>query len=429
MIETARDRGGLRRLWRGDTGAALILGGATLLGPIGGFFANAVYARTLGAEGRGQLAAVISALVVCEALLAFGFPDVLARRIAKRSISGRALRYSMVLALLGSLLPAVLVGVWANSRGFGIAACVAASVVVPVTSLAALGRGVLTGRRAFTRLSMMLLLAGVVRIASPLILIFYHTKSPDVALVLVSLSSLVAAIPILLARPFSRPPWAGAQGGFRRLATEALSLWPANLAWALNNRLDQLILAFLISAESLGLYAVCVAVAEVPIVLASGLRQVVLVQVSESRSTRRIFRLSYGAIICGLLGSVCAMTVGPQLLSFVFGSEFGYVANVLAILLVASGLIVASGLLNTTLIAMGSGRLTVLSQGAGLAISAGALFVVIPLGGGIVGAACVNVATYSIVYIIAYKILRRKLLPRNPIREETSISRERKNCV
>lgn len=43
------------------------LGAATLLGPIGDSAANTVYAQTFGPDGRGDRAAIISALAVCGA--------------------------------------------------------------------------------------------------------------------------------------------------------------------------------------------------------------------------------------------------------------------------------------------------------------------------------------------------------------------------
>src|SRR5690349_11589049 len=69
-----------------DGRRSIELGLASALAPLGGFVANIVIARTLGASGRGELAAIVAALGVCEAVLAFGLPDILARHIAKGSI-------------------------------------------------------------------------------------------------------------------------------------------------------------------------------------------------------------------------------------------------------------------------------------------------------------------------------------------------------
>src|SRR5882762_8344476 len=55
----------------GDARMATELGLASLLLPLGSFAANVVFARTLGASGRGDLAAVIAALAVCEGVLVF----------------------------------------------------------------------------------------------------------------------------------------------------------------------------------------------------------------------------------------------------------------------------------------------------------------------------------------------------------------------
>ena len=390
----------------GDNRAAIVLGLATLLGPLGGFLANLVYARTLGPSGRGELAAVVAALALCEVVLVFGFPDVLTRHVARKMLSGYSFRSTMRVAMLGSLLPGAMVVWWAHSRGFGWTSSIAAGVVVPIASLASMGRGILAGHRSFGRLAYTLLAGGIVRIVAPLILILADTDSPDLALILVAASTMIASVPVFLSRPFRWPEWDSTYR-FRSVAREALSLWPASLAWSLNSRLDQILLAVLVTSYELGLYAVCVAMAELPVALASGVRQVILVRVSESGSLGRVYQASILAIIIGAICAVFSWWLGGAALGWVFGPDFASVANVLAILLIASSLIIASGFVNTVLIAFGLGRLTVISQGVGLIFSVALLLIVVPKGGGILGAAFVNLITYFGVFVVSSVILYR----------------------
>ena len=68
----------------GTRKTALKLGLAGVLGPIGGFTSNIIYARTIGPSGRGDLAAVLAAVAVSEVVLAFGLPDILTRHVTAR---------------------------------------------------------------------------------------------------------------------------------------------------------------------------------------------------------------------------------------------------------------------------------------------------------------------------------------------------------
>lgn len=395
-----------RRLSDPDSRTAFLIGAATLLGPLGGFAANIVYARTLGPDGRGDLAAVIAALAVCEAVLVFGLPDVLTRLHARRAVSGQVLRVVLAVGLLGSIIPALVIALWAWDRGFGPAAVLSAAAVVPVATLASIGRGILSGRRLFKRLIACLVVGGAARILAPIVLLLADQDDPDLALLLVAASTIAASIPVFLARPFRGVVVAGAPR-FREVAREALSIWPANMAWSLNARLDQLVLAVLVAPAQLGLYAVCVTLAELPVVMAAGLRQIVLVRVSEHGAVGAVLKLSYGVIGMGLTGAALAWAIGNSVLGWIFGPDFSSLREVLSALMVTSAFVISSGLLNSTLIARGMGKLTVISQTVGLVMSAGLLFVVIPLGGGIVGAALVSVATYAGVYLVALLLVKR----------------------
>ena len=141
--------------------------------------------------------------------------------------------------------------------------------------------------------------------------------------------------------------------------------------------------------------------------MAAGLRQIVLVRVSEHGAVGAVLKLSYGVIGMGLTGAALAWAIGNSVLGWIFGPDFSSLREVLSALMVTSAFVISSGLLNSTLIARGMGKLTVISQTVGLVMSAGLLFVVIPLGGGIVGAALVSVATYAGVYLVALLLVKR----------------------
>ncbi|MBD8608526.1 hypothetical protein IFT73_16850 [Aeromicrobium sp. CFBP 8757] len=151
-----------------------MLGAADLLGPLGGFAASIVHARTLGPSGRGDLAAVVAALAVCEAVLVFGIPDVMTRHVARVRMFTRSFTGMLIVCLLGSTIPAVLVWWWAVDRVLSAAAAGIAAAVGPTATVAALRRRILAGRRAFRRLVVVLMAGGVIRPIAPaaLLLLF-----------------------------------------------------------------------------------------------------------------------------------------------------------------------------------------------------------------------------------------------------------------
>lgn len=389
-----------------DSRDAALLGLANLLGPIGGFAANIAYARTLGPAGRGDLAAVVAALAVCEAVLVFGFADVLTRHVAARAVPTGALRRVVTLCVVASIVPGLLVGWLAVDRGFGVVAVLAVVTLVPLATVAALGRGVLAGRRAFGRLAVSLSLGGVARISAPVILFAVGSERGDLALMLIAVSTAVAAAPVLVARPFADPGHAFARR-FRSLATEALGIWPAAMAWSLNARLDQLLLVALVSPSALGKYAVCVTMAELPIVLSSGLRQVILVRASEAGTAGRVLRLVLPILAAGALAAGGALLLGESVMTWLFGEEFADTSKVLAALLMSSAFTISAGLLNSSLIAVGRGRWTLLSQSTGLGLTVLLLVTFIPNGGGIGAAGLIKVVTAASVFLVALLLVRR----------------------
>lgn len=395
------------RFAKGSDGrSAVVLGLATLLGPLGGFVANIVYARTLGPSGRGDLAAVVAAIAICEVVLVFGFTDVLTRHMATRSMPAGALRKVALLGIVASLLPGLLVGMFASRHGFEATASVAAALVVPLATVASLGRGVLAGRRAFGWLAAALTCGGIARVLSPVILILVDSDEPDLALVLIVASTAIAAVPVRLTRTF-RDPGHGAQLRFRSLAAQALGIWPASLSWSLNSRLDQLVLAAMLPAAELGRYAVCVTLAELPVVLAAGARQIVLVRTAEAGTARKVIGLTRLVLIAGMMVGATALVISDPVMVWVFGASFGGTSVVLACLLLSSAFVISSGLINSSLIALGRGSWTIASQCTGLVVSVTLLFTIIPNGGGIVAAGLISVATYAAVYLASMLLLFR----------------------
>ena len=389
----------------GDARMATELGFASLLVPVGSFVANIVFARTLGASGRGDLAAIIAALAVCEALLAFGLPDILARHIAKGSLPTGVQRTLARAAVAASLIPGVLLCLYCHSRHFSWPVAGVAGLVVPLQTATAVARGVLVGRRAFRRLTSSWILSGALRLVAPVVLILVKNPNENLALILVLGWIVAPAVPIFAGRPF-----AGRLSSIRdawQILRESLGVWPLYLAWQLNARLDQLVLAVFVSAGDLGRYAVCVGIAEVPSFLASGPRQVVLARVAKSHAVSGVARITPAILVTGVMSGALSAYFAAPLLAAVFGPEFRSTSLVLGILLAATGFDIAAGLLNSCLIAVGRGRSATMNQLVALSVTLLVLPIAILLGGGISSAAAVRLVGSACAYLLALSRLRR----------------------
>jgi O-antigen/teichoic acid export membrane protein len=171
--------------------------------------------------------------------------------------------------------------------------------------------------------------------------------------------------------------------------------------------LDQLVLAAFVSPASLGVYAVCVGIAQAPAALASGPRQVLLARAAKSQNLDEIPKVAHAIIVIAVVtGLVAGYWSGP-LLSAIFGSEFGGAAIVLGILVAATGFDIALGLLSTGLIAVGRIKSAAINQSVGLLLTAIVLPIVVASGGGILSAAIIRLVSSAAACAFARVNVRR----------------------
>jgi O-antigen/teichoic acid export membrane protein len=387
------------RFRSGDARMSVELGLASMLNPLGGFVANIIFARTLGASGRGDLAAIVAALSVCEAVLVFGLPDILARHIAKGSMPAGTQRTLASAAIAASVLPGALVTIYCHSWHFSWLVAVAAGLIVPFTTATVIARGVLLGRQAYRKLTWSLIFGGVFRLLTPLALLLVETPTENLGLLVILSWSIAAAVPIFACRPFS-----GRAATTRKvmpILRESLIYWPVQMAWLLHARLDQLILAAVVLPADLGRYAVCVGIAEAPSFLASGPRQVLLARAAKTHSLREIPKVAQTLLVIVVVSGIASGFFAGPVLTAVFGAEFGGTSWVLGLLLAATGFDIALGLLGAGLVAVGRLRSAAISQTAGLLITVIFLPVALSFGAGIVAAAAIRFAASFCACLLA----------------------------
>ncbi|WP_071947538.1 oligosaccharide flippase family protein [Mycolicibacterium pallens] len=382
-----------------DARLSIELGLATALGPLGGFVSNIVIARTLGASGRGELAAIVAALAVCEAVLAFGLPDIVARYIAKGIIPPGSQRTLAVGAVAASIIPGVVVALYCHSWSFSWPISIGAALLVPWTTATVIGRGVVLGHHAYRKLTASQLVGGIFRLLAPLTLILVDDPTENMGLAVVLSYIVAASIPIFWYRPF-----AGRAAPVRQvipLLRESLIVWPVYAAWPIYMYLDQLVLSAVVSPADLGRYAVCAGIAQAPAALASGPRQILLARAAKSQNLDEIPTIAQSFLAAGIVGgAACGFLAGP-ILEAIFGPEFRGISAILGLLVAACGFDIALGMLNTGLLAVGRVRSSAINQGVALVLTAAALPIAVSLGGSIIWAAIVRLSASAVAFSLA----------------------------
>lgn len=206
-------------------------------------------------------------------------------------------------------------------------------------------------------------------------------------------------------------PYRVEQAPVRSLLRYGLPAAGAVLPQVLNLRLDQLIMAPVLSAKDLGLYVVAVAwsYAVNPVLLAIGM--VLLPRVAGSVDDTahdqvlvRAVRVGVWAAI-GMVAVVAAIT--PVAFGLLFPAGFDEAVPAAMLLVVAGGLFGVNFILAEGLRGLGRPRITLYAELTGLAVTCLALGALLPLG--IVGAAVASIAGYGAVTATQLRDLRREV--------------------
>jgi O-antigen/teichoic acid export membrane protein len=205
-------------------------------------------------------------------------------------------------------------------------------------------------------------------------------------------------------------PSLGPSARLRPLFGYGLKAMPATVGPQLNNRLDQLIIAPMVSFGDLGLYAVAAGTSFVPAILpismATGAFATVEKDAHRNRQASAATAIRHGILVSALAAAGLAL-VTPVLLPLVYGSAFAGAIGPTIILLGGSvawgGQIVAAQCAN----ALGQPSYASTGEVTGVAVTIVGLVVFVPLYG-IIGAAAVSLAAYVTRLAVTLLLLRKE---------------------
>ena len=359
--------------------------------------AGPITARTLGADGRGELAAIISVLTIAPILLDLGLGQWLARERARGASRSD---------LLGAALP-IAIG----------CSLVAVALAVPMSELVGQGRPVVT---TFVLIGLLLMPVSValhvllgLAIGESRWRLYSATRLVASVLPMIAIVMLALGGRLTVASAAAAYLIAGLLGGLlllqrlrgvrrlsfdRRRARAAAGFgakgWLSQVAGTANNRLDQALMAGLVSSRQLGLYAVAVTVASITHGLILAVSAALFPRVAEG--DREIAARSCRVTICSVLVVSAVLAVlSPAMIPFVFGAEFGDAVPMVIVLLAASVPLAAAVVLAAALVATNEPGAAMRAELVALAVTIPALVVFVPGGGGL-SAAIISLIAYSL---------------------------------
>lgn len=388
--------------------------GASAAALLGNLATGVIAARALGADGRGELAAILTLAYMASWAFALGSPAVGAYFQAREP--GNAPR---------------LIGTWAVIVvPAGLVAVLAAQLVLPAVFAAQSDEAVdvarvflcavfvlvvgefffafLLGAHRFT-------LYNGLRAGSPAALgVLYAALwavdkltvgSALIAFVAVNLVAVVGtAVHVIRRYGIGRPD--------ARLARTTLSYGLrahlTTLGEQVNARLDLLVLPAYLGATSVGLYSVATNVSWIIASVAGALRLIVLPKAArdEERAPSTVIRSAQATLALAVAGGAALALVAGPALEIVYGDAFGEAASALRILLPGCVLYAGAMVFASGLAALGRPLTAAAAQAVGLVITLVGLLVFLP-GNGIETAAAISSAAYCVVFVAALVLYRR----------------------
>ncbi|MDG4829852.1 O-antigen ligase family protein [Solwaraspora sp. WMMD1047] len=386
---------------------------ANLLIPISGLLVSPFLSRELGPDGRGLYAALTLPIVVCGWIGTYGLQDALSfhlreNRLTRRGAALVSLVSAVPLGLLGVALLALLglfvfPGGGTDYRQFLLLACLA-----PLHILANLLIGALTGAADIRGVNLVKVLPALARTALVVFACLAFELSAFwagllfLASVTVGLVAGLARLRSATTEPEPAQPSAGVP--IRSLAAYSLACLPGVLAAISSARLDQIIGLPVIGAQQLGYYAVAVSVAEIPMVIATAARTVLMGRPGsdDPRRATRVARLAVLAsvVACGLLAAIATVAV-----PWVFGRPFAPAVLPTIILCLATTLYTCMIIYSAVLLAHGRASRSSAALVAGSVAGVALLLLLAPWGA--VGAAVASLGGYGVSVLVAAAAVSR----------------------
>jgi O-antigen/teichoic acid export membrane protein len=377
-----------------------------------GLLSGTLLARMLGADGRGELAAIQAWPLVLATAGNFGLTEAAAYYAATTPGRARTTLSSALLLALPFSAVAVVAGVWILPRVLGTQtpevqdAARISLLLVPLLTLTAAPHQALRGAGHYKAWNILRLITPAGWVAALMVLAaFGQAGAVNAAAAFILVTAISACVGHLYAWRTLKGPIAPTRDQVRPLLSYGAPTAVAALPQWLNLRLDQLVMIALLAPESLGLYAVAVAWGGAAQPLATVLAYVAVPALASTDDARRKAHLVYRS---GAIVSACAaallLAITPVALPMLFGAEFSAAVPAALILAAAGAITGMNAVGGECLRGLGRPRGVLLAEIAGLVVTCIAVPVLIPIAG-IVGAATASLASYLAILLVQRRLI------------------------
>lgn len=374
------------RLWRANV--VIILAGL-ITGPI--------TARALGAEGRGELAAIIAVLTLAPWVLDLGMSLWLGRERAlgrsRAELLGAALPVALACSLLGVAAAIPLSHALGGGRPVVVTFLQIGLFLMPVSVVLHILLGLAIGEARWRLVTSVRIVASVLPVIVIVILVVIDQLTVASAAAAYLGGGLVGSLIVVhVVRGAGRPRFDRRRA--RTATVFGTKSWLSTVAGTANNRLDQVLMAGLVTSRELGFYAVAVTVGSLTSSLIGAVCNALIprVAIGDGDLAARSCRVTAGTV--AVVGVLLA-AVTPTMVPFVFGAEFADAVPMVLILLVASVPMASAFVLTFALNAADDPGAAMRAELVALALTVPALIVLLPAYGGI-AAALISLVAYGI---------------------------------
>ena len=378
-----------------------------------GLLTGMLAARLLGAEGRGQLAAAQAWPLFLATLGSFGLTEAIAYFVARDPLRARTSLATGLLLSVPFTLVAVVAGVWliplvlrAQTLEVQQVATLCL-VLVPLLTLSAAPSQALRGVGRFRAWNVLRLFTPLAWLA---ILVAVrgtdYATVPTLALAFIGATAVVTLITHLYAWWTLAGPAAPDRSLVRPMLAYSSPTMAATIPHWLNLKLDQLIVIALLDARALGLYVVAVAWSSAAHPLAAVVAHNAVPALAGAKDTWQRSRTVYRTGTVAAIGtSVLLLAATPTLLPLIFGVEFQGAIPVALVMVLAGAVEAINAVGAECLRGVGRPRAVMVAECIGLAVTVVALPILV-LVGGIMGAACASLLSYSVILVAQQRLMR-----------------------
>jgi O-antigen/teichoic acid export membrane protein len=376
-------------------------------------------AWALGPAGRGDLIVVLMWPAIFVMLMEIGLPMAYRYWTAKQPEStsamfSNAVVFTLLIGFAGVGLAWMMIPHLIGRRSPEVVRLAQVyALVIPMTLLIDLTRGLLEGARRFHWVAALRLVFFGVQLVSYVVLWLDGRLTVATAMYTMIASTAVGLTLALTGVCHElKPRWQPSIAQLKTNLSYGVRDYPGVLTEFVSWRLDLMMLVGMASSTSVGLYSIAIRLADITSTLASSVGDALLPEVAASKkadeATRVVTRSLRLTICAHLLILIPLWIAAPFILRFAYGEGFVPVTNVLRLLMFASMVWSAGAIVISGLNGLGHPGLSATARIAAAIVMVIALLRWLP-SRGIQGAALASIVGYSVMFLVAlFWLLRRR---------------------